>query len=71
MKKQLTLLISFPLLLATQLISAQSTTVSGLIYDQSGRAIPKSNFREKILLTFLLPIISGAVVLRLENLNQY
>jgi len=47
MKKQLTLLISFALLFVTQIMSAQSTTVSGVIYDQSGKTIPAANVVEK------------------------
>lgn len=47
MKNQLTLLISFAMLFVTQFMSAQSITVSGLIHDQSGNAIPGTNVLEK------------------------
>lgn len=47
MKKQLTLLITFTLLITAQLMSAQSTTVSGVIIDPSGKSIPGANVVEK------------------------
>lgn len=47
MKKQFTFLISFAMLLVTQLMSAQSSAVSGIIVDQSGKTIPGANVLEK------------------------
>lgn len=48
MKKQLTLLISFTFLLVTQVMSARSITVSGVIYDQSGKTNPDANFVKRM-----------------------
>jgi TonB-dependent starch-binding outer membrane protein SusC len=47
MKKQFAFLISFASLLVTQVMSAQSSTVSGVIYDQAGKTIPGANVIEK------------------------
>lgn len=46
MRKQLTSLISFTMWFAAQFMSFHSIRVSGLIYDQSGKAIPGKNVFE-------------------------
>jgi TonB-linked SusC/RagA family outer membrane protein len=47
MKKQFVFLFSFALLLFSQMMSAQSITVTGVIYDQSGKTVPGANVVEK------------------------